>query len=421
MRSSTLTRIIFFFTILIALIIVIQLFWLNKLYSYEERQFTTNVVKVARGVLEDMALSAEPETQLQKLIETPDPNTFLVRVDSIPPKDSLSYYLTVEMEDFDLFIDCKLGVFDKNTGKYLYKVYLPTAASHNPLNSGPDLHLYKKNYSFIQLFFPHRNKYILNEMTFWIVASIILLLLLVALGASVFYLYRQKFLNEMQNDFIRNITHEFQTPLTTLKLGLDLISKPTILQKPDKLEKYTLLMKTQTDYLHQHIENLVKVIKTDKTGMTIFRERVDPERLICNAIEQLQFQVEEKEAVIELDLKEKNTVIQADKNNLYIVLLNLISNALKYAPRPQIIISTSIEHKQYCVSIKDNGVGIEKKFLRKLFRKFYRIPTGDLHNTKGLGLGLYFVNKIIDAHGGKIIVNSILGIGTEFKILLPVD
>jgi len=200
-----------------------------------------------------------------------------------------------------------------------------------------------------------------------------------------------------------------------------LISKPTILQKPDKLEKYTLLMKTQTDYLHQHIENLVKVIKTDKTGMTIFRERVDPERLICNAIEQLQFQVEEKEAVIELDLKEKNTVIQADKNNLYIVLLNLISNALKYAPRPQIIISTSIEHKQYCVSIKDNGVGIEKKFLRKLFRKFYRIPTGDLHNTKGLGLGLYFVNKIIDAHGGKIIVNSILGIGTEFKILLPVD
>jgi two-component system phosphate regulon sensor histidine kinase PhoR len=202
-------------------------------------------------------------------------------------------------------------------------------------------------------------------------------------------------------------------------LGLDLLSKPNILEKPEKLEKYTSLMKTQTDYLHQHIENLVKVIKTNKAALRIDKEEVNPGELIHHAIEQLQFQAEEKNAIIELKLDPANPSIRADKNSLYIVLLNLISNAIKYASKPRILINTNFNHKQYYISIKDNGTGIDKKFIRKLFRKFYRVPSGDLHNTKGLGLGLYFVQKIVVAHGGKIIVNSIPGIGTEFKIVLP--
>ncbi len=421
MRSSTLTRIIFFFSILIALIIVIQLYWLNKLYSYEQRQFNANIVKVARGVLEDLELSTDPEIQLQKVVATPDPNTFIIQIDSIPDKDSLSYYLNAEMEDFDLFTDCKFAVYDKSKARYLYEVYLPAAGSHNLLNSGNSLNHYKKNYSFIHLFFPHRSKYVLREMTFWIVGGIVLFLLLVALGASIFYLYRQKFLNEMQNDFIRNITHEFQTPLTTLKLGLDMISKPGVLQKPDKGEKYISLMQTQTDYLHRHIENLVKVIKTDSMRLSIHKEKINPDDLIKNALDQMQLQIEEKSAIIELGFNKNNGTINADKNNLYIVLLNLISNALKYSKQPHITISTFTEHRRYYISIKDNGIGIDKRYLNKVFRKFYRVPSGDLHNTKGLGLGLYFVQKIIEAHGGKIIVNSITGIGTEFSVVLPVD
>jgi two-component system phosphate regulon sensor histidine kinase PhoR len=367
-----------------------------------------------------MELLANPEIQLQKLITNPEPNSFLIQVDTIPSKDSLLFYMNAEMEDFDLFTDCKFGVYDNTKARYLYEDYLPTAASYNLLNSGKALVHYKRNYSFIHLFFPHRSKYILHEITFWIVASVLLLLLLVALGASVFYLYRQKFLNEIQNDFIRNITHEFQTPLTTLKLGLDMISRPGILEKPDKMEKYTLLMQAQTDYLHKHIENLVKVIKTDNIPLTIQREIVNPNDLIKNALEQMQFQIEEAGAFIEFFPEKKNLTIRADKNNLYIVLLNLISNAIKYSRQPHIIIATNTYHKRYSISISDNGIGIDKKFVNKLFGKFYRVPAGDLHNTKGLGLGLYFVHKIIAAHHGKVIVNSTVGRGTEFKIVLPV-
>jgi two-component system phosphate regulon sensor histidine kinase PhoR len=376
---------------------------------------------VARGILEDMELLSNPEIQLQKLISNPDPNNFLIRVDAIPNKDSLLYYLNREMEDFDLFTDCKLAVYDDSKASYLYQAYVPTAGSHNSLNSGNALPHYKRNYSYIQLFFPHRNNYILHEITFWIVISIILLLLLVALGASVFYLYREKFLNEVQNDFIRNITHEFQTPLTTLKLGLDMLSKPAVLQRSEKLEKYISLMHAQTDYLHSHIENLVKVIKTDNVPLTIHKEKLNPNELIRQAIEQMQFQIEEKEASVEVDANSENTIIRADRNNLYIALLNLISNAIKYSKHPKINITMSDENRRYLILIRDNGIGIDKKFLSKLFGKFYRVPSGDVYNAKGLGLGLYFVRKIIEAHGGKIIVNSVVGIGTEFKIILPVD
>src|SRR4029078_13723954 len=142
---------------------------------------------------------------------------------------------------------------------------------------------------------------------------------------------------------------------------------------------------------------------------------------IKQAIEQMQFQIEEKETLIKLEPDKENTVIRADKNNLYIVLLNLISNAIKYSKHPKITIATSVQQKRYSISIKDNGIGIDKKFVSKLFGKFYRVPAGDVHKNKGLGLGLYFVHKIIEAHRGKIIVNSVLGSGTEFKIILPVE
>ena len=199
-----------------------------------------------------------------------------------------------------------------------------------------------------------------------------------------------------------------------------MISRPNILEKPDKLEKYTSLMQAQTDYLHKHIENLVKVIKTDNIPLAIQKERLHPNDLIKNALEQMQLQIEETKAIIEFHPDSNNSIIRADRNNLYIVLLNLISNAIKYSRQPHIVITTNAYNKRYFISILDNGIGIDKKFVNKLFGKFYRVPAGDLHNTKGLGLGLYFVHKIIAAHGGKVVVNSIVGIGTEFKIILPV-
>jgi two-component system phosphate regulon sensor histidine kinase PhoR len=309
-------------------------------------------------------------------------------------------------------------LYDYKFQHYTFQYYLPTTASKNIKKAAIELPLYKKDFSYIILYFPFRNQYILGEMTWWFTSSIILLLLLISLGFSVFYLYKQKFLNEIQNDFIRNVTHEFQTPLTTLAVGLDAIAKSSISVQPEKLAKYTQIMQGQTNYLKQHIDNLMKVIQADANGLLIQKEAVSPNELIKSAIRQLYIAIEEKNARIELKLEEKNISIPADKSSLYMAILNVISNAVKYSKEPLIIIKTEVINDKYYISVKDNGIGIDEIFKKKLFKRFYRVPSGDVHNSKGLGLGLYFVKKVINEHKGSIHIKSQIGRGSEFILEL---
>ncbi|MEO7768185.1 MAG: HAMP domain-containing sensor histidine kinase [Ferruginibacter sp.] len=419
MRSATLKWIILLSTILIGLLVSVQLYWLNKIYNFEQKEFTTSVIKSIQGLYEDLQLSDSSGIELQKLITHPDLNTFLFKIDSIPQKDSLSNSMLSNLEDFGVFTDCKMALYNPQTQNYEYQSYVTTAASKHTDDSGIELPLYKKDYAYIQLFFPHRGHYILSSMLWWIVSSIFLLLILIALGLSMFHLYRQKFLNEVQNDFIRNVTHEFQTPLTTLIVGLDAISKPSILGHPERLEKYTKLMQGQTAYLKQHIENLMKVLKAESNGLVIEKEEIAPNELIKKAISQLNITIEEKRAKVEFFPEQNNITVEADKNSLYVAILNLVTNAIKYSSNPMIIIETKVANGVYYISVKDNGIGIEEQYQKKLFRKFYRVPTGDIHNVKGLGLGLYFVKKVVDENKGSIHVKSITGIGSEFVIELP--
>ena len=418
MRSSTLKWIILIFTVVIGLLVFVQLFWLNKIYHFEQKEFTSSVIKSIQGVYEDLELSDSSSRQLQKLIEQPTANIFLFRIDSIPQQNDLQVDMLANLEDFGVFADCKVGLYDNEKERYLFEMYLPAAATKNPINLESHLPVFKKNYAYVLLYFPNRSQYILNSMTWWISSGIFLFIILTTLGFSIFFLYRQKFLNEIQNDFISNVTHEFQTPLTTLTVGLDAIAKNNLKENPEKLEKYIRVMQGQTAYLQQHIENLMKVLKTEANGLLLQKMPVIPNALITAAIEQLSPAIDEKNATIHVHLEDTNHSLLADKNSLYVSILNLISNAIKFSIQPVITITTKVIPGGYLISIKDNGIGIEEKFKNKLFKKFFRVPTGDIHNVKGLGLGLYFVKKVIDGHKGTITVNSEPGTGTEFIIRL---
>jgi two-component system phosphate regulon sensor histidine kinase PhoR len=419
MRSVTLKWIILTSTIIIGLLVSVQLYWLNKIYTYDQKEFNISVIKSIKGVYEDLELSDSSGPELQQLIEQPNFSTFLFKVNSVPPKDTLVNTILNNLEDFGVFTDCKLALYDPKKNAYVYDAYIPAAASRHIDNNGAEITVYNNGYSYVVLYFPHRSQYILSSMSWWIVSSLLLLLILIALGFSMFHLYRQKFLNEVQNDFIRNVTHEFQTPLTTLMVGLDAIAKPSIIDYPEKLEKYTKLMQGQTAYLKQHIENLMKVLKAETNGLMPEKEELIINDLIKQAISQLNVTIEEKRASVQFFPEQLNTKIVADKSGLYVAILNLISNAIKYSTNPTVIIKTAIINGMYQISVKDNGIGIEEQYQKKLFRKFYRVPTGDIHNVKGLGLGLYFVKKVVDENKGNIHVKSISGIGSEFVIELP--
>ncbi|MEO6915123.1 MAG: HAMP domain-containing sensor histidine kinase, partial [Chitinophagaceae bacterium] len=169
---------------------------------------------------------------------------------------------------------------------------------------------------------------------------------------------------------------------------------------------------------HQ-VERLLKTATSDYKKLQLERESFNLNALIQDVLHLLEPMIVEKSVNVELDLDEKEDLVVADRSHFAMVLVNLLENAIKYSTHPHVLIKTMMYNDGFSISVKDNGIGIEKKYTKLLFRKFFRVPTGDVHNVKGFGLGLNFVKKVIDSHHGKIIVNSLPGIGTEFKISLP--
>ena len=419
MRSNTIRLFILIASLLIAAIIVVQVYWLNKTYTYEKNEFNTSVIKSIRGVYEDLPLLYESSEKLQTLIEKVDADSYLFRSDSLPPKDSLVLYVHNEMEDFDIFTDCKLAAYDHKMNRYTYDAYLPSAGSSKTMDTSIVLPHIEKNYSYVYLFFPHRNKYIISQMTSWLVSSVVLLLVLIGFAASLYYFFKQKFLVEIQRDFINNVTHEFSTPLSVIELSVDGLSKPADKTNPDKQEKYVSAIRFQADYLKNHISNLITTVVTDDYSFELNLAPVVPNDLLKRAATQLEPLLSKKNGVIVWDLEETDHELPADEENLYLAIFNIVNNAIKYSSHPKIIISTIKDASKYTISIKDNGVGIQPQELKKIFKKFYRVHNGNVHTVKGLGLGLYFTKRVIDHHHGKIDVQSLPGIGTEFKIELP--
>jgi len=169
------------------------------------------------------------------------------------------------------------------------------------------------------------------------------------------------------------------------------------------------------------VERLLKASALENKKLPIEKETVNAQELIEQALNKVQPLVDQKNAKVELKMHDEKAHIQADLAHLELAVVNILENALKYSDDPHIVVETGKEDLEFFISIKDNGVGIEKRYQKNIFKKFYRIPTGNVHNVKGFGLGLNFVKRIIDAHDGKIRVNSLPGIGTEFRLMIPLN
>jgi len=418
-RSKTLRLVILTSTVLVTIIIAVQLFWLQKVYRYEEKQFNINVSKSIRGLYDDMELVNDVSDNVQKVVENPKPDLYLLRIDCSPHLDSLWLNLKAELTDFDVYTDCKAAIYSQEKNAFTEEEYIDLPDAYHAPKDKTSVPLLKRDYSYIALFFPHRGQYILKQMYFWIASGGLLLLVLIAFGASIFYLYKQKFLNETQKDFVNNFTHEFKTPLAVIKIAAEVLQQPNIYQKPDKLKNYAAIIDEQITHLQSQTQRLLEIAYTDSNALQLEKEKFDVNHLLQQAINNLRPLAEQKNAIIQTTFSSTGNIITADKYYMLLTFINLIENAVKYALNPQIHISTFTEGHNCCVSIKDNGIGISEENQKKVFNRFFRVTEGDLHTTKGFGLGLNFVKKIVDEHGGKIEVESQPGKGSTFILKIP--
>ena len=211
-RASTARLSILISALIIAIIIIIQLVWLRKVYRFEQKEFDISVLKSIRGLYEDLDIYSS--SNLNELVERPEEHLYLAHMKLPVNYDTLKNNLQFELEDFDIYTNCSLGVYEASTGTLRYHTTLVAAGSHDVSN--PAVPLVKKKFDYIALYFPNRQHYILYEMNFWIISSVILLIVLIICGSSLYFFYRQKSLNEIQRDFVNNFTHEFKTPVATL-------------------------------------------------------------------------------------------------------------------------------------------------------------------------------------------------------------
>ena len=418
-RSKTLRLVILTSTVLVTIIVAIQLVWLQKVYLYEEKQFNINVSKSIRSLYTDMELVNDATDNVQKVIENINPDVYLLKIDCSPNLEQLWVNIKGEMTDFDVYTDCRAAIYDNAANKYSAEQYINLPDAYFPSDKEIELPVYKRDYPYIALYFPHRGQYIVKQMMFWIASSGLLLLVLIGFGFSIFYLYRQKFFNETQKDFVNNFTHEFKTPLAVIKIAAEVLQQKNIIEKPEKLENYAGIINEQTSHLQSQIQRLLEIAYTDRSRLPLEKEQFDVNLLIDESINDLQPLIEQKNAIVKTNFAMPGAILKADKPYLRLCLINLIENAIKYAATPVIDINTHIEANYFCIAVKDNGIGIATEHQKKIFERFYRIKDGERHTSKGFGLGLNFVKKVIDTHHGKIEVDSEPGRGSTFTIKIP--
>ena len=405
-------------SIVIGIIIIAQVFLLGKVYRFEEKDFDRNVISAIKGLYDDLMLSGNPVLTLDQLITKPEDHVYMAKVETWQHEDSIAFYIRRELVSFNIFTDCKLTLYDSAKKAVTFQKDIFSAASSSSSLRDLPQRIGKPKFNSIILYFPNREKYIISNMIFWIVSSVVLLGVLIWLGTSLFFLNRQRSLNKLQRDLVNSFSHEFKTPLSVISLAAESLKKNSVQAKPEKSQQYADMVEYQTKYLQGQIERLLKYSLSEKTRLQLNKEPVNIHELITEAVNNLQPLIEQKNASIHTSLEAEQPVITGDKNYLLIVLINLVENALKYSSSPQVQVITANHNHSIQLKIKDNGIGIEKKYQKEIFKNFFRIPKGDIRTAKGFGIGLSFVKKIIESHRGNIYVESTPGEGSEFIITL---
>jgi two-component system phosphate regulon sensor histidine kinase PhoR len=238
-------------------------------------------------------------------------------------------------------------------------------------------------------------------------------------GYTLTIILKQKRLSEVKNDFINNMTHELKTPISTIGLSSEMLIRNDFTQDPDRLKRYAEIIHKENKRLENQVERVLNVAKLDKEKLVLKKTQVNIHEIIEEAKDIFEFnQVEEN--TIQLELLAEDFTVNADQVHITNVIYNLIDNAIKYSDKDLSIKIKTYNHKKlFFIEVEDHGLGIKKDDQRMIFDKFYRVPTGNIHNVKGFGLGLYYVKLIIEEHGGSIHVKSIYGKGTTFTLNIP--
>jgi two-component system, OmpR family, phosphate regulon sensor histidine kinase PhoR len=440
---------------------MIQLFWIKWSVNLDEKNFNDKVLTALNRVKEKLSTDAEeklfsgiiagqtiPEAEnLNKNIQVfktdhrrdhnslslfLNPSEFLESID----KSKLDFYLKKELADQGIDLKYEYGIYSNEqksyiiiNGNYVVSVGDTTKSSNvaalNPLFKAEyRVSLFANEFNepgHLNLYFPNKTRFLWSSVFPILLSSTLFTaLILFCFSYTVYIIFRQKKVSEMKTDFINNMTHEFKTPIATISLASDSVLSPSVISDENKIKRFMGIIKQENLRMLSQVEKVLQMGQIERNDLNLKPGELDVHELINDAVVNAGLKVQAKGGKIITELNAVNPTVIADHTHIGSVINNLLDNAEKYTPdQPVITISTRDDRNGVYFSVKDNGIGISKEAQKHIFEKFYRVPTGNVHNVKGFGLGLSYVKAMVDAHGGSVTVKSDSGKGSTFTVFLP--
>lgn len=340
-------------------------------------------------------------------------------------QEDIAEQLNLAFESENIDIEYQFGVSDKKNTNLIFSsdsiqdTVILNSKYKQSLFPGD---VFKKNN---QLIISISNKGIIiykSILPLLILSGVFTLFILASFVITLIFIFKQKKISDIKTDFINNMTHEFKTPIATIALASDSIVNPKVIGLPDRIRYFASIIKDENYRMNTQVENIMQLSLYGKHELEINPQALHLNESIQKAAEHIKLQIDEKKGDLNLKLDAINDIIKVDEVHFFNVLFNLLDNAIKYSDdKPKIEIGTKNTGRQICVWIKDSGMGMNPKTQKRIFKKFYRAQTGNIHKVKGFGLGLSYVKLIVDRHMGTINVNSKVGKGTCIEINLPLN
>lgn len=424
MNNHSIIRVVIFGALAIIGIFGIQAYLLERTWSAEEKEFEEKVTIALRKVAEHFEkMGSSPP--VYDLIEQVSSNYYVVDINDDINANNLEFFLRKELEDVGLREDFEYGIYNCDSREMAYYKYISHTDSNQdsePEEQEVELPV-PENEELLYYFgvrFPNRTSQILSNMRLTLIFSAILLVTILFFLYSMFIILRQKRLSEMQKDFINNMTHEFKTPISTIKISSDMFLKSPAIMGDERLNRYAKIIQEQNNRLNNQVEKVLQLARIEKDNFKLNKEDINLHELLQRIVSSARLQVEKQGGTLGTELSAASANVKADKLHLTNIIHNLLDNAVKYCnDAPHIVVKTEdATGGKLKLTITDKGIGIAKDNLGRIFDKFYRVPTGNVHDVKGFGLGLFYAKNICNAHGWKINMESELGQGTTVSILM---
>lgn len=399
--------------------------------SLQLKQFSENVHFALRNVLKEITVDLADSSDIYGAVKQKSTNTFTVEIhDEIHPF-YLETLLKREFDKSNVRQDFQYGIYDCFSDSIVYS-NLVNYQENNGNNPHADSSCtfytthkqFKEDSHFFTVYFPNVIDLSMNPVeelgSPWIFMVSIISLVFIFFAYAINVILKQKRLSDVKTDFINNMTHELKTPISTISLSSDMLLRGDFTNDPEKLKRYAGIIYKENKRLESQVERVLNLAKMDKDTLTLSKEPFDMHELLYEVKDNFEFNQAETGGSIQLSLEASKHILNVDPVHISNVVFNLMDNAVKYCQTmPEIYIRSRNEKNGFVMEVSDNGIGIRKEDTKMIFDKFYRVPTGNVHNVKGFGLGLYYVKLIIEQHGGTINVKSAIGKGTTFHIWLP--